>query len=92
MLNGEVIHGWDALYAQQLKWWRNGKSDVRYTAAGPQEFMTLAPDVVVTTLSLTSVRTLSNGKISKGSFAVTDIWKKLPEGWRIVYGHESWAR
>jgi hypothetical protein len=23
---------------------------------------------------------------------VTYIWKKLPQGWRIIYGHESWAR
>src|SRR6185437_14108535 len=29
-INGRVINGWDALHAQQLKWWRNGKSVVVY--------------------------------------------------------------
>jgi ketosteroid isomerase-like protein len=91
-INGRVIHGWDALYAQQLKWWRNGKSDVVYTQSGPAELLPLDVDAVVTTQTLSSRRTGPDGKTSTGSFVVTSIWKKLPQGWRIVYGHESWAR
>ena len=91
-INGRVIHGWDALHAQQLKWWRNGKSDVVYTQSGATGFMPLDADAVVTTQTLSSRRTGPDGKISTGSFVVTSIWKKLPQGWRIVYGHESRAR
>ncbi len=29
--NGKIIRGWDSLRGQQLKWWRNGKSDVVYS-------------------------------------------------------------
>ena len=91
-INGRVIHGWDALHAQQLKWWRNGKSDVVYTQSGATGFMPLDADAVVTTQTLSSRRTGPDGKLSTGSFVVTSIWKKLPQGWRIVYGHESSAR
>ncbi|HEY8229111.1 MAG TPA: nuclear transport factor 2 family protein [Rhodanobacteraceae bacterium] len=91
-INGRIIHGWDALHAQQLKWWRNGKSDVVYKPTGPTEFVQLAPGAWVSTQALSSQRTGADGKPSVGTFAVTDIWKKTAQGWRIVYGHESWAK
>lgn len=91
-VNGKVIHGWDALHAQQLKWWNHGKSDARYTQVGKLEVVALGPDAEVSTASFTSRRTGPDGKISTGSFVVTYIWKRLPQGWRIVYGHESWTR
>ncbi len=90
--NGLEIHGWDDLRIQQLKWWNNGKSDVVYTQHGPTEFVVLAPDSVMTTQSLTSHRTLPNGQPGDGTFVITSLWKKLPEGWKVVYGHESWVR
>lgn len=91
-IDGKVIHGWDALHAQQLIWWRNGKSDVVYTPQGKTEFMALAPDVAITTETLTSQRTQPDGKVSDGALVVTSVWKKSSQGWRIVYAHESWAR
>jgi hypothetical protein len=30
----QVIPGWDSLHKQQLKWWKNGKSDVVYNPIG----------------------------------------------------------
>lgn len=91
-VNGEIIRGWDALYAQQLKWWHDGKSDAHYTQDGGLEFMALRPDAEVSTASFTSHRTGADGKTSTGRFVVTYVWKKMPQGWRIVYGHESWAK
>jgi ketosteroid isomerase-like protein len=90
--NGQIVRGWDALHAQQLIWWKNGKSDVVYTATAAPEFDTLAPDTVLVTQQLTSRRTGADGKPSSGTFVVTSVWKHLPEGWRIVYAHESLAR
>lgn len=92
IFNGEVIRGWDALHAQQLRWWQNGKATGTFKARGADEFMTLDAENVVTTSSYTSRRTAADGKASTGTFVVTYIWKHLPAGWRIVYGHESWAR
>lgn len=91
-IDGRIIRGWDALRAQQLAWWKNGKSDAVYSATAAPEFDTLAPGTVLVTQQMSSRRTGTDGKPSLGTFVVTSVWKRLPEGWRIVYGHESWAR
>lgn len=91
VFNGQLIHGWDDLHAQQLKWWRNGKSDVVYTETGKTEFVPLAVNLVVTTSQLAARRLLTDGKAGEINLVVTSVWKKLPQGWRIVYGHESTA-
>lgn len=90
--NGEVIRGWDALHAQQLKWWRNGTADAVYTEQGKTEFQPLAADLMLTTSRFTSQRTGPDGKPSTGAFTVTYLWKHLAQGWTILYGHESWVR
>jgi hypothetical protein len=28
----------------------------------------------------------------EGTFAVSAIWRRLPDGWRVVYAHESSSR
>lgn len=92
VFNGTVIRGWNALHAQQLKWWRNGKSDASYAHRRAPEFMALTPNVELVTLPNVSTRTCPNGKVGTGTFVVTDVWQRLPQGWRIVYSHESWAK
>lgn len=91
-INGMVIHGWKALHAQQLKWWSNGKSDARYTGNGTPAFMALGPDVEIVTWPLVGSGTAHSGKANTSTFVVTYVWQRLPQGWRIVYGHESWAK
>jgi uncharacterized protein (TIGR02246 family) len=89
VFNGEEFHGWDDLHAQQLKWWKNGKSDAVYTERGSPEFTVLGPDTAVVTLLEGSTRTGADGTAVKNEFAISMVWKKLLEGWRIVYSHES---
>ncbi|HJP98985.1 MAG TPA: hypothetical protein VJ862_10515 [Rhodanobacteraceae bacterium] len=90
--NGEVIHGWDALHAQQLKWWNNGKSHGKYAQHGAPGFMALGPDVEIVTWPLSAHGTSRDGKPVSSTFVVTYVWQRLPQGWQIVYGHESWAK
>ncbi|HLI18015.1 MAG TPA: hypothetical protein VKV22_07070 [Rhodanobacteraceae bacterium] len=91
-INGEIIRGWDALHAQQLKWWNHGKSDAKYSENGAPGFMALGPDAEVVTWPLVAHGTGADGKPLTSAFVVTYIWQRLPQGWRIVYGHESWAK
>ena len=91
-INGRLIRGWKTLYAQQLKWWRHGKGRLQYRQTGPTEFMNLAPGVEITTWHLYARYVRANGKAGGSPFVVTYVWKRLPQGWRIVYGHESWAK
>lgn len=91
-INGEVIHGWNALHAQQLKWWNHGKSDAKYAESGRPGFMALGPDVEIVTWPLIAHGAAPSGKPFTSAFVVTYVWQHRPEGWRIVYGHESWAK
>ena len=87
VVNDQMIHGWDALRVQQLKWWQNGKSDAVYTVLGEPEYTMLAPGLVAQTYFLDSHRA---GDDAHGAhLGVTDVWQQRAEGWRIVYAHES---
>lgn len=90
VINGRIIRGWDDLHAAQLKWWRNGASDARYTQTAPTSFMEVAPGVVVTTQQLESRRTAAGGKTRKEKFTVSTVWRRRRSRWRIVYACESW--
>jgi len=92
--NGEVIQGWDALRAQQLKWWSKSRSATKFTYAqnGTPGFLALDRDVEVVTWPLVSRWTSADGKTGSSDFVVTYIWQRTPEGWRIAYGHESWRK
>lgn len=87
--NGTVTSGWDNVRALQLKWWNNGKSDVAYTYVGQPAFTVMGPRVAAVTTRMSSRRMLPSGEASTGEFAVTMVWQKRDEGWRIVQVHES---
>ena len=90
--NGKIFRGWDSVRDQQLKWWKNGASDVIYAQQTTPEITSLDPTTALVTEQMTSHRTGSDGKPSNGAFIITTIWRKLPVGWRVTYGHESWVR
>lgn len=90
--NGEVIRGWKALHAQQLKWWSNGKSNAVYNQNGAPAFMALGSDTEIVTWPLTGKQTAADGKTHASNFVVTYVWQRLSQGWQIVYGHESWVK
>jgi ketosteroid isomerase-like protein len=92
--NGKVIQGWDALHTQQLKWWsKSGDTKkLAYAEDGSPGFLALNPDVEIVTWRLVSRWTSADGKTGSSDFVVTYVWQRLPQGWRIVYGHESWQR
>ena len=91
VFNGSEVHGFDALRAEQAKWWQDGKSDVAYAREAAPEFTVLGPDAVVVTLEESSTRTLPDGAKSRGTVVITEVFERRPEGWRIVYSHESSA-
>ena len=32
---------------------------------------------------------MPNGQIADGELAISSVWQKRPEGWRVIYSHES---
>jgi len=89
IVNGEVIQGFAALHEQQLKWWKNGKSDVVYTEQTKPQVMVLDSHAALVTQQLASHRTMPDGTTHDDTFVITSIWKKLSAGWRVTYCHES---
>jgi ketosteroid isomerase-like protein len=89
IVDGEPLVGWDTIRDKQKEWWNNGKTDVVYQLQSAPEVVELAPNVVVTTLLMKAHRTLPGGEVKEGRFAVSAIWQKRPEGWKVVYSHES---
>lgn len=92
VMNDQAIIGWDALLKQQRMWWHDGKSDAHYTLAGKPDFRLFAPGLVMQTYFLESTRSMPDGGVSKARFGISAVWKKRPEGWRIIYAHESMVR
>jgi ketosteroid isomerase-like protein len=90
--NGQLIRGWDNLHDQQIKWWKNGKSDVVYVQRSQPEITSLDAQTLLVTQQMTSHRTSPDGKPTDSTFIVSTIWRKLRAGWRVTYGHESWTR
>ena len=89
IFNGKAIVGWTAIRDKQREVWRNGTSDVVYTLQGKPQFSTLSANVVITTLLLHSRRTTPEGETRESDLAISSVWQKRPEGWRVVYAHES---
>jgi ketosteroid isomerase-like protein len=61
--NGQAIVGWEAIRDEQAQWWKNGKTDVVYTMQGPPEIRVAGPDLVITTIYMTSRRTMPGGEV-----------------------------
>jgi ketosteroid isomerase-like protein len=89
VFNTQVIRGFAAVRAQQLKWWNNGQSDVAYSERAPAEFTMVNPSVVLVIQQLSSSRALPTGKTASGDFVAMTVWQKRAEGWRVVQAHES---
>ena len=89
VMNDQVIVGFDALLAQQRKWWQDGKSTAIYKIVGEPDFMMPAPGLVIVTYFLTSHHALPDGKTQEAKLGVSAVWQKRPQGWQIIYAHES---
>lgn len=63
-----------------------------YTLQGKPEVRSLAPGLATSTIFMKSTRSTASGTTKEGSFAVSAIWKRFPEGWRVIYSHESTSR
>ena len=89
IINGELIRGWDAYREKQRQWWEDGKAVGAYKAAREPIYEALTEDSGLTTLFIGGRRQLPDGQTRDLQVAFTALWRRLPEGWRITYAHES---
>jgi len=85
----QTLVGWQAVRDQQLQWWNDGATDAVYRLRTEPKITIISPDVAATVQSLEVAATGPDGKKGTVRVIATSIWKKRPEGWRIVLAHES---
>lgn len=88
------IIGWDALLEQQRKWWPRGRmkptgADVPYKVTEGPDFIVIDPTCALVSFMLDAPKTGPEGTRVDRTLAVSQLWQKRPEGWRVTYVHES---
>ena len=94
VVNGRQIRGWSNLLEQQKEWWPAGKiaptseTDQPYRLAEGPAFQVLGQRHAIVTFVLDTRRAYP-GRVMRRPLAVSQVWEKRPDGWKIVYAHES---
>ncbi len=89
--NGAIIRGWDAYRERQRQWWNAGRATGVYEYRGEPICQPLGRNLGVTTLIILARNALADGVVRERELVFTALWSERPEGWRIVYAHESSA-
>ena len=87
-----TMRGWKTVRDQQLEWWNGGNSDAVYRMRSAPTITPISEDVVATLQSMEVTSTGPDGAKGTMQVVATSVWRKLPEGWRIVLAHESLIR
>ena len=89
VFNGEIVRGWDQLRELQRQWWSDGKVKGSYTYVDSPIFEALGDDAGLTTFLIAARKVAVDGSVVEKTLAYSALWRKLPEGWRITFAHES---
>jgi len=87
------IVGWRAILDQQRKWWPDGRiragGEPPYKLVEGPDFIVLDPRAALLSFILDAPKTNPDGTRIDRTLAVSQLWRKRPEGWRVIYAHES---
>jgi hypothetical protein len=89
VFNGEIVRGWDRLRELQRQWWSDGKVKGSYTYVDGPIFEAVGEDAGLTTFLIAARREAVDGSVVVKTLAYSALWRRLPEGWRITFAHES---
>lgn len=89
VFNGEIVRGWDQLRELQRQWWTDGKVKGSYMYVDSPIFEALGDDAGLTTFLIAARKDAVDGSVVEKRLAYSALWRRLPEGWRITFAHES---
>jgi ketosteroid isomerase-like protein len=89
VFNGQIVRGWDRLRELQRQWWSDGKVKGTYAYLDSPIFEALGDDVGLTTFLIAARKEAADGNVVERTLAYSALWRKLKEGWRITFAHES---
>jgi hypothetical protein len=82
---------------QQRKWWPDGRipagsgKEIPYRLVAGPDFIVLNPNSALLSFVLDAPKTNAAGGRIDRALAISQLWQKRPEGWRVTYVHESVA-
>jgi ketosteroid isomerase-like protein len=86
----QTLRGWDQILTEQRKWWSNKNAGLQFEDERPPELVRQAPGIVTSIQWMTVKSKEHDGNPAK--LVITSMWRKQPDGWRIVLAHETLAR
>ena len=92
VFNGEIVRGWNQLRELQRQWWSDGKAKGSYRYVDSPICEALGDDAGLTTFLIAATRNADDGSVVEKTLAYSALWRRLPEGWRITFAHESSAK
>lgn len=84
--DGETMRGWTKILGEQRKWWSDKQARITFAEQRAPEVVDQG-DGVVTSIQWMAVTSATGKKPSQ--LVITSVWKKLPDGWRVVLAHET---
>lgn len=89
VFNGAIVRGWDRLRELQRQWWSDDSVKVGYAYLGNPIVQALHDDAGLTTFLIAARKETADGRVVERTLAYSALWRRLEEGWRIVFAHES---
>jgi hypothetical protein len=89
VFNGEIVRGWDQLRELQRRWWSDATVKRSYTYLERPIFEALGDDAGLTTFLIAARKEAVDGSVVEKRLAYSALWRRLREGWRITFAHES---
>ncbi len=73
----------------QRQWWSDGQAKGSYRYMEDPIFEALGDDAGLTTLLISARKESADGSVVEKTLAYSALWRRLQEGWRITFAHES---
>jgi ketosteroid isomerase-like protein len=89
VFNGQIVRGWDQLREWQHRAWNDGNAKGSYRYAGSPIVEALGNDCGHTIALIAATKEADGGSSVERILAHSALWRRRPEGWRIVFAHES---
>jgi ketosteroid isomerase-like protein len=89
VINGKIVRGWNQLRELQRQWWNDGKAKGSYSYLDDPIFEALGDDAGLTTFLIAARKEAADGSVIERRLAYSALWRRLREGWRITFAHES---
>lgn len=88
VFNGRIINGWDDLRTLHLNLWKKENTNILFKHLGKPEINQVSANIATVLETITVVHIQDDGNVII-EFVISSVWKKFPEGWKIITMHKT---